>query len=502
MKILVADDNAVARSVLRAFLDQAGFKPVVVENGEEALKVMLGEHPPAVAILDWMMPGLSGLDVCMKIRAASLPIRPYIIMLTARSTKADVALGLDAGADEFITKPFNQVEMMARLRVARRMVEYERELKGRLDEMVAMVERYKLLGAMVAQHAAPPTPVESPIRETQPPAPSEAEAQANLVPEEEPQEAPPPTPPAPQPAPAPTPEPAATTAPATEAAQAPQPPPAAEPTPPEPAAPQAVSTPSAPPFALPTPPTTEQLPEGPQISLETWAATLRQTFSSLSWPDPKVDSTIVETPYVRPPILGWTGFFVEPGQEWFDLLLGVDQPTLETLFVNAMRRQPGSDRVIIDYLAETVNLIANDIKFTLENRSFTVTSPFLSRGSRATSLGRGLPVPQGMRERLDITMGDKRAELTIVRRPCPVKKKSAGQLNIGDILAEAFQPSDDYHIPLLNKGTVLSERFIERLVALTRDDRKTLHLPVFERAPLAAHFAPSRSGRMIEVDGA
>lgn len=151
VKILAADDNPVARTVLRAFLEKSGYEPLVVEDGPAALAALTGPNAPHIAILDWVMPGLNGLEVCAKLRATpDLPIRPYVLLLTAKNEKSDIALGLDAGADEFISKPFNQIEMLARLRAAQRMIKFQLELQARIDQLESMVQRHRLLGEIIS----------------------------------------------------------------------------------------------------------------------------------------------------------------------------------------------------------------------------------------------------------------------------------------------------------------------------------------------------------------
>jgi len=127
MKILVADDDGVTRKVLKAFLTQLKYDSLIVENGASALEVLRGPDAPAIAIIDWMMPDMEGLEVCRQLRSMEPQIDPYVFILTAKKDKTDVAAALDAGADDVISKPFNMVEMGARLRVAERSI--QRQLK-------------------------------------------------------------------------------------------------------------------------------------------------------------------------------------------------------------------------------------------------------------------------------------------------------------------------------------------------------------------------------------
>src|SRR5512133_2285552 len=96
MKILVADDDRIARKVLRAFLEDASYEVVLAEDGKQAVEILMAAAPPPVVILDWVMPGMLGPEVCAKLRAARLRLRPYVLMLSAKNDKNEVVAGLDA----------------------------------------------------------------------------------------------------------------------------------------------------------------------------------------------------------------------------------------------------------------------------------------------------------------------------------------------------------------------------------------------------------------------
>jgi sigma-B regulation protein RsbU (phosphoserine phosphatase) len=154
-KVLVADDDAVSRKVLTAFLEKSNYEVVTAVDGPSALEAMLAPEAPCMAILDWMMPGMDGTEVCTQIRAAGLKLRPYVIMLTAKTAKDDLAASLDAGADDYLTKPYNSVELLARLRVAQRTIHYQLELQKHIDDLELMAERYRLLGEIISQQGGP-----------------------------------------------------------------------------------------------------------------------------------------------------------------------------------------------------------------------------------------------------------------------------------------------------------------------------------------------------------
>lgn len=121
MRILLADDEPLSRElVLRTLQHRTDHEVTAVEDGSRALELALGELPPDVLLLDWMMPGMSGLDVCRSVRKASLHLQPYIILLTARSRREDMLEGLGAGADDFLSKPAAPDILVARLLPAAR----------------------------------------------------------------------------------------------------------------------------------------------------------------------------------------------------------------------------------------------------------------------------------------------------------------------------------------------------------------------------------------------
>ncbi|MFI5375870.1 MAG: response regulator transcription factor [Candidatus Rokuibacteriota bacterium] len=144
LRVLIADDDPIARRFLESAVSRAGYEAVVVSAGDEAWRVLSAEDGPGVAVLDWMMPGLTGIEVCEKVRAAGLRIPPYLIVLTSRGATDDVVRALRAGADDHITKPFDLEELRARLAVGVRIVTLQRQLADRileLEEALAHVQQ-------------------------------------------------------------------------------------------------------------------------------------------------------------------------------------------------------------------------------------------------------------------------------------------------------------------------------------------------------------------------
>jgi diguanylate cyclase (GGDEF)-like protein len=128
MRVLIADDDPFARRVMQTSLQQWGYEVTTVEDGTAAWNVLKERNAPPLAILDWVMPGLDGIDLCRLIRANSDTPFIYVILLTGKSTKQDVVNGIASGADDFISKPFDPHELQVRLRTGRRIVEMQRAL--------------------------------------------------------------------------------------------------------------------------------------------------------------------------------------------------------------------------------------------------------------------------------------------------------------------------------------------------------------------------------------
>lgn len=128
MKVLIADDSLVMRRLLEASLASWGYDVVCVNDGEAAWDALKEEDAPPIAILDWMMPGHSGLEICRMVRSLTRPFYTYVILLTARGLREDLVEGLGAGADDYVVKPFDKHELEVRLRAGRRIVELQSEL--------------------------------------------------------------------------------------------------------------------------------------------------------------------------------------------------------------------------------------------------------------------------------------------------------------------------------------------------------------------------------------
>ncbi len=149
MRILIAEDDKVTRRILENAVVKWGHEPVLTEDGNQAWEALNAEDAPKLAILDWMMPGMDGVELSRKVRNTSHISTTYIIMLTALSQKEDIVTGLKAGADDYVTKPFNNKELHARINVGIRIVELELRLKDRIDELEDALAHIKRLQGLV-----------------------------------------------------------------------------------------------------------------------------------------------------------------------------------------------------------------------------------------------------------------------------------------------------------------------------------------------------------------
>ena len=149
MKILIAEDDSVSRRVLAATLDKFGYEVVVAADGAEAWAVLQSVAAPPLAILDWMMPEIDGVELCRRVRGLCAATPPYLILLTAKGGKEDIVTGLDAGANDYLTKPFDRAELRARVQVGARVLELQGNLAARARELEAALSQVKQLQSLL-----------------------------------------------------------------------------------------------------------------------------------------------------------------------------------------------------------------------------------------------------------------------------------------------------------------------------------------------------------------
>lgn len=137
MRVLVADDDSFSSSLLEAMLRSAGYTCVIARNGREAWDILQAPDAPRIALLDWMMPEIDGVEICRRIRERASADYTYVAILSTRNKQRDIALGFQSGADDFITKPYKPDDVLARLRVAERLL---RSISGRSGLARAIAE--------------------------------------------------------------------------------------------------------------------------------------------------------------------------------------------------------------------------------------------------------------------------------------------------------------------------------------------------------------------------
>lgn len=137
MRALIADDDRGTAAILAKALKRWSRHLIVAHDGNTAWAALRSDRPPSLAIIDWMMPGIDGLELCRRIRRDPTLAGMYLILLTGRDSRADLIVGLDAGADDYIVKPFDREELRARVQVGIRVVRLQEHLAARVTELQA-----------------------------------------------------------------------------------------------------------------------------------------------------------------------------------------------------------------------------------------------------------------------------------------------------------------------------------------------------------------------------
>jgi sigma-B regulation protein RsbU (phosphoserine phosphatase) len=147
MRILIAEDDAVTARILENLTRSWGYETSMVKEGPAALAALLEAQSPQLALLDWMMPGLDGPDVCSRVREAGGT--SYLILLTAKTDRADIIAGLDAGADDYLVKPFDPEELRARVKAGTRIIDLQERLAAHVAELEDALANVRRLGGLL-----------------------------------------------------------------------------------------------------------------------------------------------------------------------------------------------------------------------------------------------------------------------------------------------------------------------------------------------------------------
>lgn len=149
MKILIAEDDLTSRRILEAILAKWNYEVIATGDGLEAWQALQTENAPPIAIIDWMMPGMDGVEFCRQIRQTHTLTPTYIILLTSKAQQEDVVAGLEAGANDYIRKPFEREELRARIQVGERVVELQTALADRVKMLEEAIVKIKTLQGLL-----------------------------------------------------------------------------------------------------------------------------------------------------------------------------------------------------------------------------------------------------------------------------------------------------------------------------------------------------------------
>ena len=149
MKILVAEDDATSRRLLEVSLARSGYEVAVVADGQEAWQQLNAADPPRLVILDWMMPGRDGIDICRELRANPGAHYIYVMLVTTKTRAEDIVAGLEAGADDYLTKPYDPHELRCRVKNGERILRLESALAGKIGELEKALSRVRALEGLV-----------------------------------------------------------------------------------------------------------------------------------------------------------------------------------------------------------------------------------------------------------------------------------------------------------------------------------------------------------------
>ena len=149
MKILIAEDDVTSRRILEAILGKWNYEVIATSDGLEAWQALQTENPPPIAIIDWMMPGMDGVEFCRRLRQTQTLTPTYVILLTSKRQQEDVVVGLQAGANDYIRKPFEREELRARIGVGERVIELQTALADRVKKLEEALVKIRTLQGLL-----------------------------------------------------------------------------------------------------------------------------------------------------------------------------------------------------------------------------------------------------------------------------------------------------------------------------------------------------------------
>ena len=149
MRVLIADDDPVSLRRVHGLMESWGYRVEVAHDGTTALRRLAAHDAPRLALIDWEMPGLQGPEVCRLARDANAASAPYLILLTSRSSRSDMIAGLDAGADDYLVKPFDPGELRARVQAGARIMVLQRGLAEKVAQLEAALSKVRKLSGLL-----------------------------------------------------------------------------------------------------------------------------------------------------------------------------------------------------------------------------------------------------------------------------------------------------------------------------------------------------------------
>ena len=149
MRVLIAEDDAVTARMLQGLIRSWGYEVVTATDGPSALAMLQSDDAPQLALLDWMMPGVDGPDICRTVRQRIRGDSTYLLLLTARHELSDIVTGLDAGADDYLVKPFEPEELRARVKAGARISDLQQRLAAQVTQLGQALSKVRRLSGLL-----------------------------------------------------------------------------------------------------------------------------------------------------------------------------------------------------------------------------------------------------------------------------------------------------------------------------------------------------------------